>query len=340
MKKILSLFVVVCLMFSVVGVLGLSTSYDLTKTDETCDASISTEHVVSPPNSVRLFAPYGGGASKEGRIEITFNEEFLLASLNSISWMQYVAQGYAAHVDVRIDTLGDGTVNDTLVFEYAKVNPANCDNSGGYPTGSVNTFGDKGIVDDTAYAWLNSGPAGSCGNAIFDANHSSLADWKTTYPNAIITAMEIEVDGWIPTYAASEAFVDDVMINSGTVSGFEPTQEVKVFVTADLRLIPNPNPIDYGILVPGGESIVPVTLTQQGVSDIDVSVAITGSTLLQGILWDVNGISAYEMYNTKSFVMTGGEVKTFNTKLEVPTTEKAESHTATITYTVMESVVI
>jgi len=102
------------------------------------------------------------------------------------------------------------------VFEYAKVDPVlGCDDSGDYPTGSFNTFSDKGIVDSGAFAWLSSGPAGPCGDGTFDANHMSLADWKSTGIAGIngstpVLRLEIEVDNWIES---SEAYINDVLVN-------------------------------------------------------------------------------------------------------------------------------
>lgn len=138
-----------------------------------------------------------------------------LDDLDTIKWDAFGVTGYAPHVDVIVDTNNDGIKDDALVFEYAKVNPLSCDNSGSYPTGDFDTFNEKGIVDSAAYAWLSSGPPGPCGDATFNANHMSLANWKLTGIAGIsgstrVLRLEIEVDNWIQS---SEAYLDDVLVN-------------------------------------------------------------------------------------------------------------------------------
>lgn len=159
--------------------------------------------------------------SNEGRIHVP--TDMALDDLSSVSWDADVVEGYAPHVDVLLDLDDDGLVDDSLVFEYAKVDPLDCDDSGDYPVGEISTFDDKGIVvDGSAYAWLNSGPAGPCGDAVFDASHKSLADWKTELSGARVLALEIEVDGWI---SDSEAYVSSVEINGQDMVDFEYLDE-------------------------------------------------------------------------------------------------------------------
>ncbi|KKL94751.1 hypothetical protein LCGC14_1861510, partial [marine sediment metagenome] len=113
-----------------------------------------------------------------------------LDDLNSISWDANVLGGYITHVDVILET-------DALVFEYAKIDPLDCDDVVDYPTGEVNTFGDKGIIDADAYAWLSSGVPGYCGLPEFDATHNSLTEWKITRGSEKVIGFEIEVDNWV-----------------------------------------------------------------------------------------------------------------------------------------------
>ena len=134
-------------------------------------------------------------------------EVLTLNDLNTISWDALVSAGYLPHVDVR---LANG---ETLVFEYAKVNPNNCDNTP-YPTGEVNTFDDKEIVDDSAYAWLSSGPAGPCGDSTFDEDHKSLADWKSMWGSVEVIGFDFEVDNWI---YVSNSIVSNILINGDSV---------------------------------------------------------------------------------------------------------------------------
>jgi len=117
--------------------------------------------------------------------------------------------------------------------------------------------------------------------------------------------------------------------------GANVTQTASVEVISDLSLIVNPNPIDYGTLKPGSKSIKNVTLTP-GTSHLHIAVAITGSSLLDDIQWDRNNDTVYEAYNAASFNMTAETAETFNTKINVPVGESAASHSATITYTVLE----
>ena len=131
-----------------------------------------------------------------------------LSALNTISWDAEVSDGYLPHVDVYLDN------GETLVFEYAKVDTP-CDNSANYPTGEVDTFADKGIVDSDAKAWLSSGVPGPCGLLAFDNNHKSLADWKTEYPTAKITKIEVEIDNWI---SESNSNVGEIEVNGVQVA--------------------------------------------------------------------------------------------------------------------------
>ncbi len=147
------------------------------------------------------------GTSNENRIFIRAEDTLVttLDSLDSISW-DVDGTGYIAHVDVFLDN------GETLVFEYAKV-AAPCDNIP-YPTGVQDTFGDKGIVDGGAMAWLSSGVPGYCGLPEFNNNHKSLIDWKAFYPTANVLAFEIETDNWIMD---SESNVKNIKINDADI---------------------------------------------------------------------------------------------------------------------------
>jgi hypothetical protein len=175
----------------------------------------------------------------EGRINITFNPPITLGEIINISWMQNVTAGYIAHIDIRIDVNGDGLPDDALVFEYDKVKAP----SDQLVTAMafdrdewVSTFDDKGIVDSNAKAWLSSGPPGpaSADNETFF--YHSLASWKSGPPtnqangktvnnNTNVTALELEVDGWI---LESEAFIDDILINGELAEDFEPINNIVI----------------------------------------------------------------------------------------------------------------
>ena len=185
-------------------------------------SELSAGWFFSGSESVRLYAPLITDFIDplnwhEARVNITFDIPMQLTDLNNISWQTNVIQGYLPHADIFLDLDSDGISDDVLVFEYAKVDPFLCDNAP-YPIGILDTFGNKGILDDNSYAWLNSGVPGPCGNPTFDNNHKSLSDWKIFYPSAEILRIQIEVDGWIET---SEAYVDDTVINGQIVELFD-----------------------------------------------------------------------------------------------------------------------
>lgn len=156
-----------------------------------------------------------------------------LSDLDSISWDAIVSNGYAPHVDVLIDIDSDGDIDDALVFEYAKVDPFDCDDSEDYPFGEINTFDDKGIVDDDAYAWLSSGPAGPCGGETFDENHKSLADWKLEDYDVI--GFELEIDNWI---WESNSLIRNIQINEEEVEvSLRPLDELDYNVETCFELL-------------------------------------------------------------------------------------------------------
>ena len=275
---------------------GLVSSIDVTSRVRSSTGAafteISTEHDVSSPNSLRLFAGEitSFPPTNEARLRINLDSGTTLEDLESVSWMQFVDHGYISHVDVLLDTAGDGGgVDDALVFEYAKVDPDDCDDSEDYPLGSVDTFGDKGIVDDGAFAWLNSGPPGPCGDSVFDAGHKSLAEWKTAFPNAKIIALEIEVDGWIEE---SEAFIDDVKINDVLVEDFDGDTQVNVEILALTLVSISPINLDFGSKTPGTFDNPalngPITFDATGSNtDFSIEVAdVTGFPFEDGLEFD------------------------------------------------------
>lgn len=148
--------------------------------------------------------------ASEARIRINGSEVGvnILNDFISMSWDVSSGTGYAPHIDVFLDTNDDGIKDTALTFEYAKVDPNNCDNSAGYPTGSFNTFKEKGIVDGNAYAWESI--PGPCGNPAFDAQHKSLTDWKLIYGSAKVLRFELEVDAWI---SDSSANISNIIVN-------------------------------------------------------------------------------------------------------------------------------
>jgi hypothetical protein len=185
-----------------------------------CEAAESDCDGVSTTIKYPLFVE--GVQGTEDRIVVSAEEAGVstLGDLESMSWDVFGGLGYAPHVDVRIDIDGDGEADDTLVFEYAKVDPLDCDDAGDYPTGDFNTFSDKGMVDDTAWAWLGSGPPGPCGDGTFDSMHNSLSEWKIgtlgVDETTKVIRFELEVDNWIVDSSADLTMLE---VNGVEVSG-------------------------------------------------------------------------------------------------------------------------
>ncbi len=151
-----------------------------------------------------------------------------LDDLNSISWDANVLGGYITHVDVILET-------DALVFEYAKIDPLDCDDVVDYPTGEVNTFGDKGLIDADAYAWLSSGVPGYCGLPEFDATHNSLTEWKITRGSEKVIGFEIEVDNWV---SPSNSEVKNILINGNPVEvSIKPSDKLAFNVETEFGLL-------------------------------------------------------------------------------------------------------
>jgi hypothetical protein len=207
-------------------------------TTGTAISELSSRTSTSGTYSARLQASDPGDPN-EGRISITLNPPISLGELINISWMQNVTAGYIAHVDVIIDTDGNGLADDALVFEYDKVTT---------PSDQlvpimaydrdiwVNTFDDKGTVNDESKAWLSSGPPGPASAPNTTFYYHSLESWKSGPPtneangktvnnNTNITALEIEVDGWI---LESEAFIDDIYVNGELAENFEPISNIVI----------------------------------------------------------------------------------------------------------------
>jgi len=133
-----------------------------------------------------------------------------LSQLSTISWDVFVDAGYIAHVDVIIDIDGDGVRDDALVFEYDKVQTPSDQlivDMNFQRDAWVNTFDDKGIVNDDAIAWLSSGLSGGLNSPGFINGLLSL--WKSGIAtdidgstvvidgSTVILGFEIEIDSWI-----------------------------------------------------------------------------------------------------------------------------------------------
>lgn len=228
---------------------------------ETITQDIAIDNLASVPLNARLTweerknsylldntAGSCPGTTCEKRITIEASDIGIttLDDLQTIEWDAVVSDGYLPHIDVFLDN------GEVLVFEYAKVQPV-CDNAP-YPTGELSTFGDKGIVDDTAKAWLSSGVPGPCGDPTFEDSYRTLSDWKAFYPGVGIDRFEIEVDNWI---SPSSSEVSDILIN-----GIETTAMGVVYTTS----LPTPQTF---VLQPGTNT-VSVDFTYDGASPVGI----------------------------------------------------------------------
>ena len=191
------------------------------------DCSVTNTKNYLLDNSAGTCLPYPSETC-EKRIYIRAEDVGIntLNDLSTIEWEALVNEGYLPSMDVILES-------DALVFEYAKVD-APCDNSP-YPTGEMNTFGDKGIIDSDAKAWLNSGVAGYCGLAEFDNNHKSLAEWKAVRGDEKVIAFELEVDNWI---LPSDSNVRNIKINGNDVEiSLKPNDEISYNVESEFGLL-------------------------------------------------------------------------------------------------------
>jgi len=145
---------------------------------------------------------------------------FTLGQLESVSWYEFLVDGYPPHVDVILD-MGEGAT-DALVFEYAYNYESHAAET--WPTYDAltgdwyQTFSDDGNgpseITGTSNAWLSSGAPGPLTGAPTFYYHT-LEYWKVTGDQGIdentqVLRLEIEVDNWI---AQTEAYVDDIEIN-------------------------------------------------------------------------------------------------------------------------------
>jgi len=351
MRKILLLIVMVT-MFSV-GVFAISTLTFLTSTGD-ATAQLSTLHATDGDNSAELWANKITDPTNEARARIEFEDGDLpLGSLTTLSWDVFADKGYMPHADIYIDTDGDHVADETLIFEYAKVNPLDCDDFP-YPTGAFSTFDDKGIINDAAWAWLNGPVPGPCNDPAFDAVYDSLTEWKagtagdgTHDVDATddIVAIEIEIDGWIPTYDEHHSFIDNVKLNGELIQSFEGVQGGEGAVVPDFTFIPNPNPLNFGPLNPGQSKIKTATLTV-GVTDLEITDITVTPGPLGGIFDETNVMfSTGGAFFPASDVTMGDPIELphqtntdLDVKLTVPIPTPSGGFEGVITYTIMEDI--
>lgn len=193
-------------------------------------ATLTTAQVNAGTYSIQLQTSGAVGVpGEEARIIIIPIKPMTLGEITSIAWMEYLTAGYPPHVDIKIDTDGDGATDDALVIEYAYNGMTHYVAEVPMPYGALigawyATFSDDSsgpsLVDDSCYAWLTTGAAGPAGFAWGAGNHwgDTLGNWKAGRTasgkwidaNTLVTAIEIEVDAW---GVQSDAYVDCIAVN-------------------------------------------------------------------------------------------------------------------------------
>lgn len=200
------------------------------KTAGQATAIPTTAQVYTGTYSAYLQTTGTVGNGDEARLVLTPYKPMTLGQISTIAWQEYLNAGYPPHVDIRVDTDGDGITDDALVIEYAYNGMTHYTGGAPMPYGALTgawyaTFSDDGNgqaqVDNTAYAWQTTGAAGVPGGAFGDGDHwgDTLGNWKAgltcksgKYISAstLVTAIEIEVDNWV---VQSDAYLDAVMVN-------------------------------------------------------------------------------------------------------------------------------
>ena len=127
-----------------------------------------------------------------------------------------------------------------------------------------------------------------------------------------------------------------VMLSLVGVMVLAVDQGAEADVESCLTLIPTPDPIDFGSMIPGGSSTESTTLTPC-TSDLSVSVSITGEDFVVDMEADRDGDTVFSAYNGDSFIITADTPITFDTKVTAPIGKTSGAYSGTITYTVLEA---
>ena len=288
-----------------------------------------------------------GDSPREARIVIDMPAGTTLGAIESISWSEYLVNGYAPHVDVFMDTDGNGSADDALVFEYAYNNDTHYAESHttteafGNLTGVwSNVFSDDGngpgAVTSTSFAWLSSGAPGpyppipGFTNGFYGG---TLTEWcagavvPTIDTNTVVVKVEIEVDSWVKDTTALVKDISIVVSGSSVelsaVIGDEVLEPDIVAVSVDTGLL------DFGTVYPGTPSAIEtVTVTNVGTVSADVEAVVTGDTVFTSFL----------IVDPMTFTLGIGDSMAVGAQLNIPETyvpRGAES--GTITFEVIAS---
>ena len=211
--------------------------------DTSCSAIPLTGGCADITSVTEYVLSASGTKGTESKIHIRA-EDTNVDSLNdliSMNWESFIVdEGYIAHVDILIDTTGDGVADDALVIEYDKVTgPSDqlvVNMNFVRDAWTTDAFSDKGSIGDSSIAWLTSEDPGSVGDAGYTAY--TLSEWKSGQTSkkhgkvisadVTVIAFQIEVDNWIVdsngkirNIQINTVDVDKVTVQAGNQLGFQ-----------------------------------------------------------------------------------------------------------------------
>jgi hypothetical protein len=111
------------------------------------------------------------------------------------------------------------------------------------------------------------------------------------------------------------------------------TQNVTSIVTADLNLVPTPNPLDFGSLFPGQSSAIKIITLTPGTSNLLVTPSAT--SIFQYIQLNIG--NGYNVIGNETISITASQAKDINSRLDVPVGYHSGTYSSIITYTVLEA---
>jgi hypothetical protein len=376
MNRFFILTLVITILLFSTGVFAYSTTTSLPETGNAI-SELSDLYSFSGKSAHLQAAeiiPKDGSVSHEGRVRILFNGDLTLGQISTLSWKQYVTQGYPSHIDILLDVDGNGVfeskkdleygllgagMDDVLVAEFAYNPMSHYDRGAPYTVpGDLNNwidpFNDGGILTDATGLWLYSACPGAPGSP--DFLFDTLSNWKVgktrthqCYPSepgdgALINSdtkvygIEIEVDGWI---RESEAYIDDVVLNGELLEDFEGTQGSGGVIGTDFTFLANPDPLDFGTIIAGHSGVAVSTLTV-GASNLVVQ-EIAVNPVLGDVFNEANvlfsqddGVSYMPASTWIPLVIPHDTSDELYVKLTIPAGTHSGDFSGQIVYTVME----
>ena len=229
-----------------------------------------------------------------------------LADLDTVEWDSADVIGYTPFMTVRLSN------GQALVVEYAKLaRPPDCDDTADYPTGAVDTFGDKGIADGNAYAWLFPGARGGCNDREFVDNHKTLTQWKAevrdgvAYGNLDVEYIGVQVNTELPILPEDgsprhSASINNVAVNGKVLDSDPPTLTANQPPTVSVPVVP--------LEIIAGDSVsldAPGSTDPEGATLTYAWSQISGPTVtLAGATTATASFTAPAMTATDKFVFT------------------------------------